>query len=149
MLELTMLSVVYALGTPVVQLTWTSGLHLAFIHSTIFIYLKEREIETAWRKGRKKKKERRKGRREDYYAPGCGLSVLKKTILSSRNLEFAGKTYVNKSFQKLTTPIIIVFGAKGVEKWEYSLWPDKRGFTQKMTLSWVFRDEEEAHKIQK
>lgn len=63
-LKFTILPIVYALGNPVVQMTWTSGLQLASIHSMICIYLFERKRERDRRKLRKKKEEERKeGRR--------------------------------------------------------------------------------------
>lgn len=84
----------------------------------LFVYLCKRK--------RKKKEEGRVGGIDDCYEPGCVLS-LKEKILSPRNLEFIGKTYVNKNFQVIC-PIIIQFGAKGVEKLEYLLWLNNIGF---------------------
>lgn len=80
----------------------------------IFIHLFERKRERDRRKVRKKKDEERKGRKEDCYVPGYGLSIEKQSAF--QELIVYGKISINNNFQKVVSLIIRAFSAKGVKK---------------------------------
>lgn len=136
-----MLSVAYALGNSVLQMTWPLRLHLVFAHLMLaylfylLIYLKERE--------RKRKKESR--RDEELLWARLWTSLNTNSVFYK--LKVHREDLCKQKIMKVLSPVVTRFGAKGVEKWDYLLCPDNRRFTQKMTLNRAFNDEMVVYKI--